>query len=101
VLRNPALAAALDHNEWISLAAAATITFNSAVQELAYPLLRRAHDDHVSILDAIIRREGARAEALFREHAYRSRENKQALLQGMKQRRVSPTPLGLKLVVGV
>jgi GntR family transcriptional regulator, vanillate catabolism transcriptional regulator len=101
VLRNPALAAALDHNERILLAAAASFTFNSAAQELAYRLLRRAHDDHVSILEAIIQREGARAEALFREHAYRSRENKQALLQGMKQERGSPTPLGLKLVVGV
>jgi GntR family transcriptional regulator, vanillate catabolism transcriptional regulator len=99
--RNPALAAALDHNERIPLAAAATITFNSAAQELAYPLLRRAHDDHVSILEAIIQREGAWAEALFREHAYRSRENKQALLQGMKQQRGSPTLPGLKLVVGV
>jgi GntR family transcriptional regulator of vanillate catabolism len=99
--RNPALVSALEHNERIPLAAAATITFNSAVQELAYPLLRRAHDDHLSMLEAITWREGARAEALFREHAYRSRENKQALLQGMKQQRGTPAPPGLKLVVGV
>jgi GntR family transcriptional regulator, vanillate catabolism transcriptional regulator len=99
--RNPALASALEHNERIPMAAAATITFNSAGPELAYPLLRRAHDDHVSILEAITHREGARAEALFREHAYRSRENKQALLHGMKQQRGIPAPPGLKLVVGV
>jgi GntR family transcriptional regulator of vanillate catabolism len=99
--QNPALASALEHNERIPMAAAATITFNSAVQELAYPLLRRAHNDHVSILEAITRREGARAEALFREHAYRSRENKQILLQAMKQQRNTPAAPGLKLVVGI
>jgi NAD(P)-dependent dehydrogenase (short-subunit alcohol dehydrogenase family) len=32
------------------------------VQELAYPLLRQAHHEHVSILEAITRREGAREE---------------------------------------
>jgi hypothetical protein len=61
----------------------------------------RAYDDHVSILKAITRREGARAEALFREHAYRSRENKQILLQSMKQQRSTPAPPGLKLVAGI
>jgi GntR family transcriptional regulator, vanillate catabolism transcriptional regulator len=99
--QNPALAAALEHNERIPLAAAATIAFRSAVQALAYPLLRRAHDDHVSIVEAITRREGVRAEALFREHAYRSRENKQILLQAMKQRGSNPAPPELKLVVGL
>jgi GntR family transcriptional regulator of vanillate catabolism len=99
--QNPALAAALEHNERIPLAAAATITFHSAVQTLASPLLRRAHEDHVSIVEAITWREGARAEALFREHAYRSRENKQLLLQAMKQQRNTPAPPGFKLVVGL
>jgi len=99
--RNPALAAALEHNERIPMAAAAAITFNSAVQELAYPLLCRAHEDHVSIFDAITRREGARAEALLREHAYRSRENKRLLLPRMKRQRGTPAAPGLTLVVGV
>jgi GntR family transcriptional regulator of vanillate catabolism len=99
--QNPALASALEHNERIPMAAAVTLTFNSAVQELAYPLLRWAHDDHASILEALIRREGARAEALFREHAYRSRENRQTLLQAMKLQRGTPAAPGLQLVVGV
>src|SRR5919109_4360817 len=43
--RNPALTSALEHNERIPMTAAATITFNSAVQELAYPLIRRAHKE--------------------------------------------------------
>jgi GntR family transcriptional regulator, vanillate catabolism transcriptional regulator len=95
------LAAALEHNERIPLAAAATIAFHSAVQALAYPLLRRAHEDHVGIVEAITRREGARAEALFREHAYRSRESKQILLQAMKQQCSKPAPPEFRLVVGL
>jgi hypothetical protein len=46
---------------------------------------------HVSIVEAITQREGPRAEALFREHAYRSRENQHILLQAMKQQS-STTP---------
>ena len=98
---NPALTSALEHNERIPMAAAAAITFNSAVQELAYPLLRRAHEDHMSIVDALSCREGARVEALLREHAYRSRENKRLLLPRMKRQRGTPVAPGLALVVGV
>ena len=35
-----------------------------------YHWLRRSHDDHHRLLDAIQRREGARAEALMREHIH-------------------------------
>lgn len=97
---NPALTSALEHNERIPMAAAAAVTFNSAVQELAYPLVRRAQEDHVSIVEALIRREGARAEALLREHAYRSRENKRLLLPIMQRQRGTPAAPGLALVVG-
>jgi GntR family transcriptional regulator of vanillate catabolism len=99
--QNSALVSALKHNERIPMAAAAAITFNSAVQKLAYPLLRRAHDDHVSMLEALTRGEGARVEALLREHAYRSCENKRLLLPIMQQQRGTPAAPGLKLVVGV
>ena len=34
----------------------------------------RSHHDHVHIVEAMIRREGARAEALMREHVYANRE---------------------------
>jgi len=98
--RNPALTSALEHNERIPMAAAAAVYFNSAVQELAYPLVRRAQEDHVSIVEALIRREGARAEALLREHAYRSRENKRLLLPLIQQRCGTSAAPGLALVVG-
>ena len=35
-----------------------------------YAWLRRSHDDHHRIVDAILRREGARAELLMREHVH-------------------------------
>ena len=98
--RNPALTSALEHNERIPMAAAAAVTFNSAVQELAYPRVRRSHEDHVSIVEALMRREGARVEALLREHAYRSRENKRLLIPLMQQRQGTPVAPGLALVVG-
>jgi GntR family transcriptional regulator of vanillate catabolism len=98
--RNPALTSALEHNERIPMAGAAAVYFNSAVQELAYPLVRRAQEDHVSIVEALIRREGTRVEALLREHAYRSRENKRLLLPLMQQRCGTPAAPGLALVVG-
>ncbi len=34
----------------------------------------RSHHDHMRIVDALRRREGARAEALMREHVYTNRE---------------------------
>lgn len=34
----------------------------------------RSHHDHVHIVEAMLRREGARAEALMREHVYANRE---------------------------
>jgi GntR family transcriptional regulator of vanillate catabolism len=98
--RNPALTSALEHNERIPMAAAAAVTFNSAVQELAYPLVRRSHEDHVSIVEALVRREGGRVEALLREHAYRSRENKRLLIPLMQRHRGTPVAPGLALVVG-
>lgn len=47
--------------------------------ELRY--LRRAQSDHEDVLQAVVAREGARAEALMREHARRSRDNKVRLAQ--------------------
>ena len=34
------------------------------------PILRRSHDDHHRVFDAIMHRSGSRAEALMREHVY-------------------------------
>ncbi|HYS13749.1 MAG TPA: FCD domain-containing protein, partial [Burkholderiaceae bacterium] len=47
----------------------------------AHETLLVAHDQHHQVLDAIERREGARAEALMREHARIARRNLQRALE--------------------
>jgi GntR family transcriptional regulator of vanillate catabolism len=46
----------------------------------------RAHHEHISLVEAIMRREGARAEALMREHVYRNREVLRSSLDVDEQR---------------
>jgi GntR family transcriptional regulator of vanillate catabolism len=76
---NRALRSALDHVAKAPLAAAGALGLSGLrpLLELAY--LRRAQTDHEDVLRAILDGEGARAEALMREHARRSRDNKRAL----------------------
>jgi len=78
---NSALEAALRQNDRIPLAASSAITFGANIYDLS--LMRRAHEDHESILEALVRGESARAESLLREHAYRSGVNKRILIQRM------------------
>ncbi|WP_041709620.1 GntR family transcriptional regulator [Advenella kashmirensis] len=47
--------------------------------EIELEFFTRAQEDHEAIFEAIIQREGTRAEALCREHARRSIENKKKL----------------------
>jgi GntR family transcriptional regulator of vanillate catabolism len=42
----------------------------------------RAHHDHIHVVEALQRREGARAEALMREHVYRNRELMRRAVEG-------------------
>jgi GntR family transcriptional regulator of vanillate catabolism len=48
--------------------------------QLEYEFIERAHHDHCDLVTAIERREGMRAEFIMREHARKTRENKQRLL---------------------
>jgi GntR family transcriptional regulator of vanillate catabolism len=97
---NAALESALRHNEKIPMAAASSITFHVAAQALARDLMRSAHEDHVCILHAIQARESTRVEALMREHARRSRDNKRRLIEYMKSAPGAGGIPGLRLVVG-
>jgi GntR family transcriptional regulator of vanillate catabolism len=63
------------------LVAPVAILFTNDRQDDAQARMTEAHDDHVHILDALRRGEGARAEYLMREHAYRSREHLGRLLR--------------------
>ncbi len=61
--------------------------------------LRRAHEDHEDILDAIVSRNGMRAEMLIREHAVRNVKNKRANFWKMKFQSDWNNLPGLDLVV--
>ena len=85
VAGNKALSAALEHVAKAPLASAAALSLGGTLPALELAFLQRAQQDHEDILAALQAHEGARAEALMREHARRSRDNKRELLTGRRQ----------------
>lgn len=85
--RNRALASALEHNNKAPLTDPAALPLPSTPSFLETPFVLRAQADHEDLLQAINRREAARAENIMREHAYRSRENKRQLIEQMRRAR--------------
>lgn len=82
---NPVLAATLAHVAKTPLAAPGALTLGGTQPALELSFLTRAQSDHEDIVDAIEAREGSRAEALLREHARRSRDNKRVLIQAVAE----------------
>lgn len=80
---NQALESALAHVAKTPMAAPSALGLAGEQPALELTFLRRAQFDHEDIVRAIAGREGARAEALLREHARRSRDNKRLLMRGM------------------
>lgn len=97
---NKALIPAVQHICRIPLAGPRAIVFNSTLPDRGLAQVRKAHDDHEHILDAIVNRQGTRAAALIREHAYRSGHNKRVNFDALRQARSSPALPGLALVRG-
>lgn len=81
---NRALSSALEHVGKAPLASAATLSLGGVSPTLEYAFLQRAQQDHEDIVEALQSGESARAEALMREHARRSRDNKRELLTGSR-----------------
>jgi GntR family transcriptional regulator, vanillate catabolism transcriptional regulator len=81
---NSALASALAHVSKTPLAGAAALSLHGMSPTLEYTFIQRAQQDHEDIVAALQAGEGARAEALMREHARRSRDNKRELLTGQR-----------------
>ncbi|MGZ3346659.1 MAG: GntR family transcriptional regulator [Caulobacteraceae bacterium] len=69
----PLLRGLLDRINRVPFVAPAVIVFDEIGLPKAYELLFRAHGTHHAIVDALKARDGARAEALFREHAHEQR----------------------------
>lgn len=79
---NPVLESALAHVARTPMAAPGALGINGRMPALESEFLRRAQFDHEDVVNALAAREGQRAEALMREHARRSRDNKRRLLAG-------------------
>jgi GntR family transcriptional regulator of vanillate catabolism len=70
---SPMLTMFIDRLNLIPFVAPSVIVFNQVGYRRAFDLLFRAHGCHHSIVEAIRERDAARAESLFREHAYQQR----------------------------
>ena len=73
---NWAIRASIDQMSHLPLVASTALIFESANTETGQRQLTSAHEDHVVIFTAVRDRQGQRAEARMREHAYRSAANK-------------------------
>ncbi|APW40178.1 GntR family transcriptional regulator [Rhodoferax koreense] len=82
---NAALATALEAVSRTPMAGAGALGLNGSLPRLEYKLLLRAQHDHADVLHAIVAREGSRAEAIMREHARRSRDNKREMMLRLQQ----------------
>ena len=67
---NPAIAAALQPNEFLPMASVSAMVFDPKDSAREYRRLLYAHQQHYAIVDALLNRQGARAEALMKEHAH-------------------------------
>jgi GntR family transcriptional regulator, vanillate catabolism transcriptional regulator len=72
---SPLLADALERNNRIPFAAPQALAFDKDNLEQMYDMLYYAHRQHHAIVDALERGQGARAEALMREHANAVKES--------------------------
>jgi GntR family transcriptional regulator of vanillate catabolism len=86
--QNTALVTAIDVVSRTPMAGAGALNLNGSLPRLEFTLIQRAQNDHADVVHAIAAREGARAEAIMREHARRSRDNKREVL------RLQPPPEG-------
>lgn len=64
----------------IPMAGASAVSMQGVAPELEYEFIARAHHDHCDLVAAMEQREGMRAEFIMREHARKTRDNKQRLL---------------------
>jgi GntR family transcriptional regulator of vanillate catabolism len=81
---NTTLASALAHVSKTPMAGAGALSLNGMLPLLEYSFIQRAQRDHEDVLAALLAAEGTRAEALMREHAHRSRNNKRELISRLQ-----------------
>jgi GntR family transcriptional regulator of vanillate catabolism len=73
--QNLAVKAALSLNEKIPFVSPFTIAFDDCARERQFLMLMYAHRQHHAIVDALKKGEGARVDALMKEHTHISKES--------------------------
>lgn len=73
---NKAIAVAVRQVSLLPLASAGSIIFDTSDADHGRAQLERAHEDHRLLFEAVLARQGGRAEAILREHAFRSAQNR-------------------------
>ncbi|MFP4891834.1 GntR family transcriptional regulator [Paraburkholderia sp. EG304] len=73
--QNQAITAALSLNDKVPFVSPFTIAFDEAARERQFMMLMYAHRQHHAIVDALKQREGARVDALMKEHTHISKES--------------------------
>jgi GntR family transcriptional regulator of vanillate catabolism len=96
------LSDAIAHNARLPMVAAGAIAFHAGNLDAAFGMMKIAFAEHADIVSALSRGQMSRAEALVREHAFKSRENLRIALEKMRDLRGTDEVHipGLKLVVG-
>lgn len=97
---NKSLADTIRSLSRLPLVTSRAIVFDTQDRGHNLPLLEAAQRDHWNVLDAIVARQGGRAEYMMREHARRSAENKRKNFDAMRAHAQSPALPGLALVSG-
>lgn len=82
---NSTLSSALAHVSKTPMAGAGALSLNGVLPLLEFAFIQRAQSDHEDVLAALRTGEGVRAEALMREHAHRSRNNKRELISRLRK----------------
>ncbi|HTZ80454.1 MAG TPA: GntR family transcriptional regulator [Stellaceae bacterium] len=101
---NQALTHALSFNDTLPFASAGALlggdSEDDALRRRHRDVLARAQQQHRAILDALRQRQGARAEALMREHALAARDNNvlfQSRIPAIAERRPAAVPIALRM----
>ncbi len=95
---NRAIAVAVRQISLLPLASASAIIFDLFDAAGSADQLRRSHDDHCRLLDAVAARQGSRAAAIMREHAFRSAENRRKNLANVSNLAAAEGLPGARLV---
>lgn len=95
---NRALRDSIQQLSRLPLVASRAVVFDQSDVARSLSSIRRAHEDHHAVVDAMRCREGSRAAATMREHARRSSLNKRMSIDAMKGGLLGPKLPGLDLV---